>query len=330
MLLTKNAIRDAIRKVLNAKHGRRVAMVAYVGADARGFLPDDLGGLRLYCWPQACVTNPWELVELQSRQVEVRLVDRLHMKLYWSELGGAVLGSANLTDNALGDNKLKEVAVHLPPSASLTREIGEIEHSLDWRSPRSAELKDLMTAARRGRRLGVARKSASSACTFADWHAKGPSREDWYVGWRWPDEDDHEVDDVPLELSDRDHLGTFKKTDLKPGACVLDCEIAQTKRVKVTARKAGWWIASADYHKTKDPYYGRYVHLRFAEPGNVKNPPFDVDGAFRLALATAIQEVLEASGIKRFEEYFDKHGLLVRSAFADVILRQYRRTARSS
>src|SRR5256885_600119 len=107
-------VRRAISEVLHPSRSRRTAAVAFVGADAMKFIPSPKG-LILYCWPKAGGTNPHAIEELLAAGAQIRFVDRLHMKFYWSPDGGAVIGSANLTDNALGENGLLELGVQLRP-----------------------------------------------------------------------------------------------------------------------------------------------------------------------------------------------------------------------
>src|SRR5450759_545779 len=91
---------------------RRVAIVAYVGRDACELIPD-FKDVELFCWPQIGATDPYTLAELQRapHHAKVRLVDRLHMKLYWVEREGFVITSANLSRRALAENIQEEIGI---------------------------------------------------------------------------------------------------------------------------------------------------------------------------------------------------------------------------
>ncbi|MHB1798951.1 MAG: phospholipase D-like domain-containing protein [Vulcanimicrobiaceae bacterium] len=120
MILTRTAdIGDKIRAVLKRGNGRRIAIVAFVGRDACKFIGDPKG-LEVYCWPNGAATNPDGIRDLQDAGAKVYFVDRLHMKLFWSERGGYVIGSPNLSNNALDDT----VATNLLESASYGSDSG--------------------------------------------------------------------------------------------------------------------------------------------------------------------------------------------------------------
>lgn len=114
VLLTACDIRKRIRWVLGARRGKRVVLVAYVGKNSTRFLPSP-AGIDLYCSTDPSGTNPYGLRELLRTGVNLFAVQRLHMKVYWSRERGAVLGSANLSQNGLGDGGLLESAVYIKP-----------------------------------------------------------------------------------------------------------------------------------------------------------------------------------------------------------------------
>src|SRR5579872_6181884 len=66
-------------------------------------------------WPQPGGTNPAAIEALVAAGAHVHFVDRLHTKIYWSRAHGSLIGSANLTANALGESRFREAVVRLPP-----------------------------------------------------------------------------------------------------------------------------------------------------------------------------------------------------------------------
>jgi hypothetical protein len=114
ILVTSQQIRDKIRWVLGDAHDERIVLVAFVGHDAVKFL-DNPKGIQLYCWLKPSGTNPNGLRGLLGKEVELFAVENLHMKLYWSRKRGAVLGSANLSENALQNGVQLELAAYFPP-----------------------------------------------------------------------------------------------------------------------------------------------------------------------------------------------------------------------
>jgi hypothetical protein len=120
ILYEAEVIRGKIKDVLAAKNGRRYAIVAFVGRDALDFVHEPKG-LIVYCWPNVAATNPDGIKGLIGKGAKVYFVDRLHMKLFWSERGGAVVGSCNLTQNGLGDgaSSLREMAYFTPDASQV-------------------------------------------------------------------------------------------------------------------------------------------------------------------------------------------------------------------
>lgn len=89
---------------------RRIIVVAYVGKDYKKYIPYPKG-VKIYCWPQAGGTNPYAVRQLIDDGAEVKFVDKLHTKLFWVEGIGAVITSANLTNNALSSGGLTEFGI---------------------------------------------------------------------------------------------------------------------------------------------------------------------------------------------------------------------------
>jgi phosphatidylserine/phosphatidylglycerophosphate/cardiolipin synthase-like enzyme len=102
VLYTTGAIFKEIRRLFAnpTSTDRRVAVVAYVGADALAFLPSPRG-IDVVCSPTPLGTSHVGVKKLIKRGAQVRVADRLHMKVYWSERRGCVITSANLSTNAL-------------------------------------------------------------------------------------------------------------------------------------------------------------------------------------------------------------------------------------
>ena len=104
-------LRRRIETILAPSSGRRVAIVAFIGKDVARFIAEP-DGLEVYCWPNKTATSPDGVRHLLNHGAKVYFVDRLHMKVYWSERGGVLIGSPNLSANALDDTMvgLHEIA----------------------------------------------------------------------------------------------------------------------------------------------------------------------------------------------------------------------------
>lgn len=155
ILYETDDIRKRIQSVLAIKNARRFAIVAFVGQDALDFI-ESPAGLTVYCWPNVAATHPDGIESLISQGATVYFVDRLHIKLYWSENGGAVLGSCNLTQNALGSsgNGLYELAYFIKDSRQI--DIVTLLHS--FRNKRQKVTDDVLKAYRRKYNAAAARR----------------------------------------------------------------------------------------------------------------------------------------------------------------------------
>ncbi len=137
ILTTTQPIAKKIREVLAPGNGRRVVIVAFVGRDALQFIGGKAAakGLELYCWDNPTSTSPIGIRELFKEGARIYFVDDLHMKVFWSERGGFVLGSPNLSRAALdGDSSrnLLEIATYCSTSDRLPLEdiLKQIRHRI--------------------------------------------------------------------------------------------------------------------------------------------------------------------------------------------------------
>jgi len=112
VLYSNIQIRDAIRRVLTKGSDRGLA-VAFIGAGAESYLPADLHGTTIVCWLKPGCTDPTTLRRLRARGAALFEANGLHAKVYWSS-SGAVVTSANLSGNGLGDGGFTEAGVLVP------------------------------------------------------------------------------------------------------------------------------------------------------------------------------------------------------------------------
>jgi hypothetical protein len=106
---------DEIKQKLQelfSKAGKKWAIVGFVGGDPLKHLPNDMSDLSIVCWPKAGGTDPKGIRKLIDKGIPVFFCDRLHHKIYWTEGVGLIIGSANLSENALGSDGLHEFGVY--------------------------------------------------------------------------------------------------------------------------------------------------------------------------------------------------------------------------
>jgi len=188
---------------------RRVALVAYIGRDADKLLPD-FRDVEVYCWPQTGATDPYTLDELQRppHDAKVRLVDHLHMKLYWVEREGFVITSANLSRRALGDTIQEEVGIFCndPSQVPIDTIIGRLKS----RPLQQAELRRLQQlhdeywANVPRRKLNA---PARRVLGFSEWYESGRSPQ-WKTGWF--DADGDESPSTARAARDMHGVGTIE------------------------------------------------------------------------------------------------------------------------
>lgn len=177
VLHTSHEVKTKIRSIFHDRRTRRVAIVAYVGRGAKTYLPNPKG-LELYCWPQPGGTSAKAIRQLQRLGVTVFFADRVHMKVFWARRKGAVVGSANLSDNALGVGGLHEAGVFV--RASKVR-IDSLIERIKPTEVTPAALSRLSTAeANRVPQRGGAPRRASSIPTFAEWFERARR-----TRWKW-------------------------------------------------------------------------------------------------------------------------------------------------
>ncbi|MGM9484864.1 phospholipase D family protein [Roseateles sp. NT4] len=117
---------SAIKKRLHALFSgdeEQWAIVAFVGYGALDQLPPRPKNLRVICWPKAGATHPDGVRRLIGAGVDVYFCDRLHSKIFWAEGRGHIVGSANLSRNALGCTGQHEFGVYLDDPAFDARKV---------------------------------------------------------------------------------------------------------------------------------------------------------------------------------------------------------------
>lgn len=176
VLHTSQDIRKAIRRIFDDPKQRRVAIVAFVGKGALAHLPKPKG-VEVYCWPHPGGTNADAVEVLRARKAKVFFADRVHMKVYWASKRGAVVASANLSDNAFGIGGLREAGVRVPSS------MVDIDGMI-----RLIEPKPVTKGALAGLRRESAERENANGQDRSTIHI--PSFDQWYDGqrgakWKW-------------------------------------------------------------------------------------------------------------------------------------------------
>lgn len=307
VLYSGESVRRAVRDLFRTGRGRRVALAAFVGAGAESYLRR-VPGIEVYCWPSSGGTNPSAVRQLMRMGAEVHFADRLHAKVYWAEGKGAVITSANLSTNALGQGNLIEVGVRIPARAV------DIEKII--RSARAVPVTDQAL-----RRLDTAWKaratrarSVRTAVTFPEWLAATKRRES---RWLLSVIDSFGPSSSALRERVQQQHGTRHIEDwvlCRRGEVQEDDYLLYivVKGDKVNA--VGWLYAEEVVRVSPaDRAYDRDYPMQVGQVGPLRRfrpAPFVIDRAFRRAIARAWRENGPYQGAKVFPTAAAPRGFL--------------------
>jgi hypothetical protein len=259
---------------------RRVIVVAYVGRDACTLLPD-YKGVELYCWPQTGATDPYALADLRSTRygARIRLVDHLHMKLYWAQHEGFVITSANLSRRALGDTVQEEIGIFCDDPSNIS--IDEIVHRLKSRRLKAPELQQLQerhdeywASVPRTNGNGKPRKSGG----FEEWY-RSDRLPRWKFGW-WDGHDDESESTAELahqryDVTEIDDFIPCERGQLKRNDWVLCFRLSRNGRVSSPSwLRVDFVNTVTGPERTKKGYDQEAVQLRPLTPEH--RPPFSI------------------------------------------------------
>jgi len=182
MILYRSAdVRNKIIDIFETSSSRRVAIAAFVGDGAGTYIPNPKG-LQVVCWPKAGGTNPDAVRRLIENGARVYFCDSLHMKVYWTSDKGAVITSANLSQNALGSGNLREVGIWLEPGQV---DIDRILNSMNYWKVSARDLRELDIAHREYHVRNKLGHRESQILAFPEWYDSA-HRTEWRLYWWSP------------------------------------------------------------------------------------------------------------------------------------------------
>ncbi len=298
ILATSQQISDKIRWVLGDTHDERIALVAFVGHDAAKFL-DNPKGIQLYCWLKIPGTNPNGLRSLLNKGVDLFAVNNLHMKLYWSWKRGAVLGSANLSENALENGVQLELAVYLPPKTIDVKRLMKqfVAITIDGPMIDGFEKRYNLYPLRNHDDIVQFLQSKSQTPNFLDWcNLKRKSIETpFHLYWWWdeanPPNDALKV--VKQETGSDYNLGfinSMSKKDYEPGGWVLSFRESSYTNGNIRPLRLEWFVPQV-YAQTQEKGWAKYSHIWLQVRKALQSEPFDLqDSIFKKALTDVLIE----------------------------------------
>lgn len=291
ILSDSKAVRDKVNAIF-ASNGRKVAIVAFVGEDAEAYLGPKKKGIEIYCWPRAGGTNPRSIRDLINKHgCEVHFVNRLHMKIFWSQKAGCVIGSANLTNNALGENGLFEAGVFLPNSASV-----KIDGIIKYLPVFEAD-DDSIDKLDREHKAYYAKNGAGKLeqkmRSFSEWYDATP-HEKWKLGW-WSEEADFPKE---AELMAKEEFGGNLKTFLNAkkrmyvkNDWVLSYKVSENSG-RIYRSDIHWLYVERFIPTTNNelPEWP-YAAVQFNGLKHFGQPPFKIDSKFKEAFAAVAKDL---------------------------------------
>ena len=175
VLYNSEAIKQKINELFEnpGQADRRVALVAYVSRQYADYLPNPRD-MEVICSPTPGVTSVAAVDGLIRAGAQVRFSDKLHMKVYWSELRGCVITSANLSANALGVRGLKEAGVWMEPNSV---DINRLLQQAQPMAVTNSRIKRLRRDEERYRRAmaRIGRREADDSFNYIDWYNLSPA-----------------------------------------------------------------------------------------------------------------------------------------------------------
>lgn len=180
-LETSQEIRDSIRDLFIGDE-EKYAVVAFIGKNATNYLPNSKN-LTVICWPKAGGTNPNGIRKLLDKGIRVQFCDNLHSKIFWCKSKGIIITSANLSDNALGENGLIEYGVRINDSHyDFNKSVLNNLHK-NIRDVTNKEL-DLLDINHNKyyRKNPIELTNKTKNINFAEWY-KGEHKQKWKVIW---------------------------------------------------------------------------------------------------------------------------------------------------
>jgi hypothetical protein len=283
----------AIQKVLadGTDISERVCIVAYLGKDARKYIPDP-NGVRIICNPEPGATSPDAVRYFLEHGSSVEFCDSLHSKIYWSK-AGCVVTSANLSHRALGSNDQIESGVLLSAGEF------DIERMLNL-IPSDPVTKSSLTKLDREtraifRKLGI-RKKPKNIKSLKKW-AKSEIPEQWKLSWAsCPVEEACDAakskSKSSFNISEPHDFVNLSKGQAKPDEWQLVIDTENPKKLNCSWLYTDFLVfdgSEKDY-----PYQAVQVFTKSRYP----QPPFKLDKQTK----KLVLEVCESYGLDKIEK----------------------------
>jgi hypothetical protein len=306
----------AIKQQLNtlfSGNGKKWALVGFVGYNALDHLPSGVSDLSVVCWPKAGGTHPDGVRRLADNGIKVYFCNRLHHKVYWREKTGLIVGSANLSENALGESGLHEFGVYCSDKSF---DITQLLSDLDYEevTPEALARLDVEHTAQ-ARKSAEARLRAAPSISppfLRAANARFPKQ------WKLVTWDELRENSEHIQEAVEHQFGTRNWTNdndvdvdsFQEGDFVLQVKIDSDGNVeKANAR---WLLVELVVRRGSKRAVVQVKQLDGRTP-----PPFEIDPVFRKNLKTAINQA------ESWDDIYDSN-CIVKRTFVQSIIDLYR------
>lgn len=315
-LKNSQQIREQIAKLFSGT-GKKWAVVGFVGLKALDHLPADVSDLSVVCWPHAGGTNPDGVRRLIDKGITVYFCDRLHQKIYWRQDIGLIVGSANLSENGLGDAGLHEFGVFCNDDKfDISGVLAKLKYAQV--TPEALAKLDVEHTAQARQGNQSSEKDSRSSSTFLDaLQTKIPKQ------WKFVTWSDWREDNSGIQAEVETHFGKkewVKDNDVdsegfESGDFVLQ---VRTNADGIVERANAEWLA-VDHVVGKR---GNRIIVQVNKLDCGPIPPFEIDSTFRKHLKQALNEADNWDYV-----YDEKH--VIKPSFTRSIKALYTQKAKS-
>lgn len=171
ILYTPGSIHSRIKQLFvnPSRNDKRIIIVAFIGQDVKSFLPSPRG-ITIICNPNPVATSVEAISYLKQCGAKVMFSNSLHMKVYYSKERGCIITSANLSNNALGSGRLKEMGVFIPAGQV------DIDRIIKIARPYKVTSKALIEMDQRSKKINTALKNVKvnlnkdKQVEFGEWY----------------------------------------------------------------------------------------------------------------------------------------------------------------
>ena len=305
-LFNSRAIRNQLANLFS-EDGKKWAVVGFVGYNALDHLPSHVSELSVVCWPKAGGTNPDGVRRLIDHGISVYFCDRLHQKIYWRQGAGLIVGSANLSENALGDAGLHEFGVYCDDKSF---NIDQVLNAFKYVSvtPEALEKLDIEHAAQARQKDKSDDNDSHADITFLEAIETTYPKKWKLVTWsELRESNDHIRTEVESHFNTRNWVNDndVESSSFQVGDFVLQ---VKTNDEGIVERANGRWLL-VDYIIAKR--YTRAV-VQVNQLDSRTPPPFVIDSTFKGHLKKAFNNT------KSYDEIYDNN-YVIRPNFARTI-----------